>query len=95
MSPYTDTYEAIKSVPINLRATTACDNPGTKETTIIFRKRLDIIVNQLRANGTSVPDNINGRSQVFPTVENATIIGVATRTTTENELPAYLIVIRI
>jgi hypothetical protein len=28
VSPYTDTYEAIKSVPI-LKAATACDNPET------------------------------------------------------------------
>jgi hypothetical protein len=35
VSPYTDTYEAIKSVPI-VQAATAYDNPETGETTILI-----------------------------------------------------------
>jgi hypothetical protein len=66
VSPYADTYEAIKSVPI-VQAATAFDHPDTGETTILILneaiwmgdKMNHALVNpnQLRAFGLTVQDN--------------------------------------
>jgi hypothetical protein len=66
VSPYTDTYEAIKSVPI-VQAATAFDHPDTGETTILILNEAIsmgdkmnhtlINPNQLRAFGLTVQDN--------------------------------------
>ena len=66
VSPYTDAYEAIKSVPI-VTAATAYDDPDTGETTILVlneaiwmgdkMQHTLINPNQLRAYGVSVQDN--------------------------------------
>ena len=105
MSPYTDTYEAIKSVPI-VKAATAYDNPETGETTILIlneaiwmgdkMQHTLINPNQLRAYGVSVQDNPFSEAPTFIATEDyefvlpltctGTILGVATRTPTENEL---------
>jgi hypothetical protein len=63
VSPYTETYEAIKSVPI-IQAATAYDNPEAGETTIFILneaiwmgdKMSHTLVNpnQLRAHGITV-----------------------------------------
>ena len=105
VSPYTDTYEAIKSVPI-VQAGTAYDNPETGETTILILNeviwmgdKMDhtlVNPNQLRAYGLNVQDNpfsdspifisTEGNEFVLPLSSKGTILGVTTRTPTDNEL---------
>ena len=79
VSPYTDTYEAIKSVPI-VQAATAYDNPETGETTIlIFNEAiwmgnlLDhtlVNPNQLRAYGITVQDNPFSTAPIYISTED-------------------------
>ena len=79
VSPYTDTYEAIKSVPI-VQAATAYDNPETGETTIlIFNEAiwmgnlLDhtlVNPNQLRAYGITVQDNPFSKAPIYISTED-------------------------
>jgi hypothetical protein len=105
VSPYTDTYEAIKSVPI-VQAATAYDNPDTGETTILIMNeaiwmgdKMDhtlVNPNQLRAFGLTVQDNpfseapifiaTEGHEFILPLASKGTILGVTTRTPTNNEL---------
>ncbi len=105
VSPYTDSYEAIKSVPI-VQAATAYDNPETGETTILILneaiwmgdKMENTLVNpnQLRAYGLTVQDNPFSESPTFvvtaghecilPLMSQGTILGVSTRTPTNQEL---------
>ena len=78
VSPYTDTYEAIKSVPI-VQAATAYDNPDTGETTILILNeaiwmgdKMDhtlVNPNQLRAYGLTVQDNPFSDSPIFISTE--------------------------
>ena len=105
MSPYTDKYEAIKSVPI-VQAATAYDNPDTGETLILILneaiwmgdKMENTLVNpnQLRAYGLTVQDNpfsesptfvvTEGHECILPLMSQGTILGVSTRTPTNQEL---------
>ena len=78
VSPYTDAYEAIKSVPI-VQATTAYENPETGETTILVfneaiwmgeqLKHTLINPNQLRAFGVTVQDNPFSEAPIFISTE--------------------------
>jgi hypothetical protein len=103
--PYTDAYEAMKSVPI-VQAATAYDNPETGETTILIMNeaiwmggKMDhtlVNPNQLRAFGLNVQDNLFSDAPIFigteghefmlPLTSKGTILGVTTRTPTDNEL---------
>ncbi len=105
VSPHTDTYESIKSVPI-VKAATAYDNPETGETYIFILNQAIwmgdkmshtlINPNQLRACGITVQDNPFLAAPIFISTEDnhfsvplackGTILGVATRTPTEQEL---------
>jgi hypothetical protein len=105
VSPYTEAYESIKSVPI-VQAATAYDNPETGETYILILnqaiwmgdKMSHTLVNpnQLRAYGITVQDNPFIEAPIFISTEDSnfsvplackgTILGVATRTPTEQEL---------
>ncbi len=105
VSPYTDTYEAIKSVPI-VQAATAYDNPETGETSILILNeaiwmgdKMDhtlVNPNQLRAYGLTVQDNpfseapifisTEGHEFILPLASKGTILGVTTRTPTDQEL---------
>ena len=81
--PYTDTYEAIKSVPI-VQAATAYDNPETGETTILILNeaiwmgdKMDhTLVNptQLRAYGITVQDNPFSDSPTFISTEGHDVV---------------------
>jgi hypothetical protein len=78
VSPYTDTYEAIKSVPI-VQAATAYDNPETGETSILILNeaiwmgdKMDhtlVNPNQLRAYGLTVQDNPFSEAPIFISTE--------------------------
>ena len=78
VSPYTDTYEAIKSVPI-VRAGTAFDHPETGVTFIfVFNEaiwmgdKMDhtlVNPNQLRSYGITVQDNPFSDSPIFISTE--------------------------
>ena len=78
VSPYTDAYEAIKSVPI-VQAATAYENPETGETTILVfneaiwmgeqLKHTLINPNQLRAFGVTVQDNPFGDAPLYISTE--------------------------
>ena len=105
VSPYTDAYEAIKSVPI-VQAATAYDNPETGETSILILNeaiwmgdKMDhtlVNPNQLRAFGLTVQDNpfadapifisTEGHEFTLPLHSKGTILGVTTRTPTDQEL---------
>jgi hypothetical protein len=105
VSPYTDAYEAIKSVPI-VQAATAYDDPETGETSILILNeaiwmgdKMDhtlINPNQLRAYGLTVQDNPFSEAPIFistegheftlPLQSKGTILGVATRTPTDQDL---------
>jgi hypothetical protein len=105
VSPYTDAYEAIKSVPI-VQAATAYDNPETGETSILVLNeaiwmggKMDhtlVNPNQLRAFELTVQDNPYAEAPIFISTEDmeftmplsskGTILGVATRTPTDQEL---------
>jgi hypothetical protein len=105
VSPYTEAYEAIKSVPI-VQAATAYDNRDTGETTILIlneaiwmgeqMEHTLINPNQLRAYGITVQDNPFDPAPIFISTEDneftlplsskGTVLGVATRTPTDQEL---------
>jgi hypothetical protein len=105
VSPYTEAYKAIKSVPI-VQAATAYDNTDTGETTILIlneaiwmgdqMEHTLINPNQLRAYGITVQDNPFDPAPIFISTEdneftlplnsNGTVLGVATRTLTGQEL---------
>jgi hypothetical protein len=78
VSPYTDTYEAIKSVPI-VQAATAYDNPETGETTILILNEAIwmgdtmghtlVNPNQLRAYGLTVQDNPFSKAPIYIATE--------------------------
>ena len=105
VTPYTDAYEAIKSVPI-VQAATAYDNPETGECTILILNeaiwmgdKMDhtlVNPNQLRSFGITVQDNPFAEAPTFIATEGSefsmplwskgTILGVSTRTPTDQEL---------
>ena len=74
VSPYTEAYEAIKSVPI-VQAATAYDNRDTGETTILILNKAIwkggqmehtlINPNQLRSFGITVQDNPSDPAPIF------------------------------
>ena len=78
VTPYTDAYEAIKSVPI-VQAATAYDNPETGETIILILneaiwmgEKMDhtlVNPNQLRAYGITVQDNPFSEAPIFIATE--------------------------
>ena len=94
VTPYTDAYEAIKSVPI-VQAATAYDNPETGETIILILMTI-VNPNQLRAYGITVQDNpfseapisiaTEGHEFTMPLQIKGTKLGVSTRTPTDSEL---------
>ena len=83
VSPYTDTYEAIKSVPI-VQAATAYDNPETGETTILILNeaiwmgdKMDhtlVNPNQRPAYGITVQDNPFSDSPTFISTEGHEVV---------------------
>ena len=105
VSPYTESYKSIKSVPI-VQAATAFDNLETGETTILILNKAiwmgdkmeNTLVNpnQLRAYGLTVQDNpfsesptfvvTEGHEFILPLTSQGTILGVSTRTPTDEEL---------
>jgi hypothetical protein len=105
VSPYTEAYEAIKSVPI-VQAATAYDDTETGESTILIMNEAIwmgdqmehtlINPNQLRSYGITVQDNPFDPAPIFissedneftlPLTSKGTVIGVATRTPTDQEL---------
>jgi hypothetical protein len=105
VTPYTDAYEAIKSVPI-VQAATAYDNPETGECTMLILKeaiwmgdKMDhtlVNPNQLRSFGITVQDNpfseaptfiaTEGNEFTMPLSSKGTVLGVSTRTPTDQEL---------
>jgi hypothetical protein len=105
VSPYTEAYEAIKSVPI-VQAATAYDNTDTGETTILILNKaiwmgdqMDHMLvnpNLLRSYGITMQDNPFDPAPIFLSTEDneftlplssrETVIGVATRTPTDQEL---------
>jgi hypothetical protein len=105
VSPYTEAYKAIKSVPI-VQAATAYDNRDTGETTILILNKAIwmgdqmehtlINPNQLRAYGITVQNNPFDPAPIFISTEDneftltlnskGMVIGVATRTPTNQEL---------
>jgi hypothetical protein len=105
VSPYTEAYKAIKSVPI-VQAAIAYDNRDTDETTLLIlneaiwmgdqMEHTLINPNQLRAYGITVHDNPFDLAPIFISTEDdeftlplnskGTVLGVATRTPTDQEL---------
>jgi hypothetical protein len=105
VSPYTEAYEAIKSVPI-VQAATAYNNRDTGETTILILNKAIwmedqmehtlINPNQLLAYGITMQDNPFDPAPIFisnednkftlPLNSKGTVLGVATRTPTGQEL---------
>jgi hypothetical protein len=92
VSPYTDAYEAIKSVPI-VQASTAYDNPETGETTILIlneaiwmgeqMEHTLVNPNQLRAYGITVQDNPFAEAPIFISTEgNEFTLPLASKGTT-------------
>ena len=78
VTPYTDAYEAIKSVPI-VQAATAYDNPETGECTILILNeaiwmgdKMDhtpVNPNQLRSFGITAQDNPFAEARIFTATE--------------------------